>query len=129
MSYPDAVTNRFSRLRQRIRNAERMVGFGLGAMTLTSLLRTMQTIPDAPAAAVYAWTVCAATLLGCALVAVGMRLTLQAMIADMEHDEARVAKIKRARPAKVKSHTPPAPTDTDTLHRAVWALAQQSKIN
>ena len=129
MSYPDAITNRFSRLRQRVRSAERIVGFGVCAMTLTSLLRTMQTLPDAPAEALYAWSVCAATLLGWALVAVGMRLTIQAMIADMEH-EARVKKIKRkVRSAKAKSKASNNRTDADTLHRAVWALAQQSKIN
>ena len=124
MSCPDPIAKRFARLRYRIKCAERVAGLGIGAIVLASLLRTMHALPNTRVDALYELAVCAATLLGWAFICVGMRLTTQAVIMDMQR-ATKAKKIKRATPANFKKLS--LANDVEPLHRAVWALAHQSK--
>lgn len=129
MNGPNFITHRLTHLRSRIKHAEQLVGFGIGAMVLASLLRTLQTLPQSRAEALYALAVCVVTCFGWALLGVGMRLTTQAVLMDME-SQARARTTQRITPSRRKSIVPMATSanDAEPLHRAVWALARQSKV-
>ena len=124
MTYSEPVAKRFARLRYRIKYAERVAGLGIGAIVAASLLHTIRVLPNTRADALYELAVCAATLLGWAFIWVGLRLTTQAMIMDIQ----RAAKAKKTkRPAGADFKTLSQAHDAEPLHRAVWALAHQSK--
>ncbi len=124
MTYSEPVAKRFARLRYRIKYAERVASLGIGAIVVASLLHTMHALPNTRADALYELAVCGATVLGWAFICVGMRLTTHAIVMDMQR-AARPKKTQRAAFANFNKLSQA--RDAEPLHRAVWALAHQSK--